>query len=82
MVQEMVRECSVNVAWRGCSHVYKTGILREQLTLYFCSVADNVHFQHTAQLVQALTNEEILFRLQVCIIEWKGTYIHILVLLT
>ena len=28
---------------------------------------DNVHFQHTAQLVQALTEQEVQFRLQVTV---------------
>lgn len=28
---------------------------------------DNVHFQHTAHLVQALTEEEIQFRVQVTV---------------
>ena len=31
----------------------------------FVSCADNVHYQHTAQMVKALTEAEIKFRVQV-----------------
>lgn len=46
---------------------------RERLFSYefiFDVFADNVHFQHTAQLVEALTQSNVQFRMQVCTVAY------------